>query len=87
MSRPTDKVTIPEVLGRFVAYYKKPENKAWGPLHLVLEDGNIEDRHVNYCLEEAKKAGDEEGAFLARTLLKMTKSQRSRLPGAVREAI
>lgn len=74
-----DRPTIPEVLPLAQAYYAKPENCVGGNLHLVLEEGNVQDDHVRYCLERARGAGDEDGVMLAGMLLKMTKTQRPKL--------
>ncbi len=75
-----DKPTIPEVIARFAAYYARPENRAWGSLHLVLDDGNVMDQHVAFCQQIALERGDQDGAELAAILKQMSKSQRIRLP-------
>ena len=59
-------------------------NCAGGELHIVLDDGNIEDSNINWCLnnsiakisdEEEKKVYDE----CAELLLKLSYSSRKRL--------
>lgn len=67
----------PELLARFRAYYLK--HPTWGSLHVVLDDDNLHDAHVAYCLDWAEGIGDEEGAALARILLPMSRSQRGRI--------
>lgn len=81
----TDKPTIPEVVGRFAEYFSLPENGAWGSLHNVLDDGNVSDSNVEYCLENAIERGDHEGTELAELLLQMSRTQRIKLPFAVRD--
>lgn len=76
-----NKPTIPEVLLRFRSYYER--NRAWGSLHVVLDDGNVADDHVRSCEQYAKENGDTEGATLAAILLTMSKTQRLKLPNAV----
>jgi hypothetical protein len=76
------KPTIPDVVERFAAYYAK--NLAWGSLHIVLDDGNVEDSSVKFCIENAQERGDVEGKGLAEILLQMSKTQRAKLPSAVR---
>jgi hypothetical protein len=71
------KPTIPEVLDEFREYLRK--NPVWGSLHIVLDDGNVGDDHVRYCLEQARAIGDDEGASLAEILLRMSKTQRIKL--------
>ncbi len=72
------KPTIPEVLDRFVAYLNA--HGAWGSLHVVLDDGNVHDDHVRGCIEWATEQGDEEGRQLGEILLKMSVTQRKKLP-------
>ncbi len=76
-------ITIPNVIERFAAYYEKHE--AWGSLHIVLEDNNVQDSSVEHCIEWAKEKGDTEGEELGRILLLMSKSQRGRLHRKVEE--
>lgn len=75
---------IPEVLPLLKEYRKK---YPWcgGPLHIVLDDGNFETDHVQYCLDEAKRTEDAEGISLAEKMLLMTKTQRSKLYYLARE--
>lgn len=73
------KPSIPEVIERFRAYHQKPENGAWGSLHIVLEDSNAEDSSVQFCVGYAEESGDTEGAELAKILLKMSRTQRLKI--------
>lgn len=73
-----DRPTItPELVDRFAAYYA--EHLAWGALHIVLDDANLSDSSVDYCIEWAVAQGDTEGEALARILRGLTRSQRFRL--------
>jgi len=47
-----------------------------GSLHIVLDDGNIEDADVRFCVEEAIKLNDRAGELLGRILLRMSRTQR-----------
>lgn len=78
------KPTIPDVVGRFSDYLKIPGNGSWGSLHIVLDDGNIGNDHVLYCIGCAEENGDGEGRELGLILLSMSKTQRKKLPDAVR---
>lgn len=75
MSKPT----VPEVLPFIQEYYRKPENCVGGNLHIVLEDSNVEDIHVKYCLKQAKAEHDKDGVRIAELLLQMSKTQRRKL--------
>lgn len=77
MTAPSAKITVPEVVDRFREYYLS--NPAWGSLHIVLEDDNVLDHHVEWCIEYAEKEGDVEGMELAKILLTMSKSQRLKI--------
>ena len=72
------RLTIPDVLHEFRAYPLKDE--AWGSLHNVMEDGNVDDDSVYWCYRHAKKVGDKAGQRLAGLLLNLTKTQRRKLP-------
>jgi hypothetical protein len=71
--------TVPEVIGIVRDYYAKPGNSMGGSLHLVLEDGNIDDDSVRFCLQWAIEKGDQDGIGLAGMLLTMTRTQRKKL--------
>lgn len=45
-------------------------------LHILLDDQNIDDSHVIFCLEEALKNNHEDCIRLSIMLLKMSKTQR-----------
>ena len=79
MSKPSALITVPEVIDLFKAYYARPGNGVWGSLHIVLDDGNLEDSSVEFCLKYAEEKGDTEGAELARILLKLSISQRKKI--------
>lgn len=65
------------LLDRFFSYYV--QHPTWGSLHVVLDDGNVEDSAVNVSLKHAREHGDDEGAVLAEALLAMSWRQRARL--------
>lgn len=71
--------TVPEVWPLVRAYYAIDGNSVGGNLHIVLEDGNIKDDDVQWCLDNARERGDASGVELAELLLKMTKTQRTKL--------
>ena len=75
----TGKPTIPEVIPALKEYYHTEGNAAGGSLHAVLEDGNLRDCDVKYCIEYAKERGDLAGVSLGETLLKMSRTQRNKL--------
>lgn len=76
---PSPKPTLPDVIPLVRAYYAKPGNSAGGSLHIVLDDGNVSDAHIRFCMDEAQKNGDEDGVILARLLLSLSKTQRRKL--------
>lgn len=73
------KPTVPEVLLLVREYLAKGGNSAGGSLHIVLEDGNVEDCHVEFCLGFAKERGDVDGERIAGLLLQMSRTQRRKL--------
>jgi len=85
--RAPDRPTVPEVWPMVRWYQELPSrlcangqsNLAGGSLHIVLDDYNVKDGDVRYCMESAAKNGDVAGFFLAWTLLTMSLTQRRKL--------
>lgn len=50
-------------------------------LHIVIEDYNLEDSHVNFCLEEARKTNHLDCLIVASALKDMTVEERWKLTG------
>lgn len=72
-----NKPTVPEVLPLVWEFAKK--NPVGGVLHIVLDDGNVADHDVEWCVERAYEEGDDAGARLGVILLKMSKTQRKKI--------
>lgn len=70
------KPTVPEVLPFVRELYA--EHAAGGCLHIVLDDGNLEDHCVRFCIEDAEQRSPE-WADLCRVILRMSKTQRTKL--------
>lgn len=77
MTAPSATIQVPDVIERFKAYWL--DNPAWGSLHIVLDDFNVHDHHVEHCIQYAIEKGDEEGEELGKILLQMSKSQRLKI--------
>ena len=71
------KPTVPEVRPLVVALYKR--NQVGCCLHIVLDDGNVHDDHVQFCIDLAKTKGHEDCLALAKLLLRMSRTQRNKL--------
>lgn len=67
----------PGLLDRFRAYHA--DNIVWGSLHAVLEDWNLADEHIKWCVRWAHERGDTEGVMLGAVLLGLTKTQRGKV--------
>ena len=81
MSENRCKPTLPEVIPQIDAYYRKPGNGAGGSLHIVLDDGNVRDQDIQFCLNLARSKSDFDGIAIAEILMLMSKTQRSKLAG------
>lgn len=73
----SQKPSIVDVLPLVERYYES--NPTGGYLHIVLDDGDVSDDSVRYCLNQAIDAGDLDAENIAKTLLKMSKTQRIKL--------
>lgn len=78
------RITIPTVLAQFVSYYKS--HPAWGVLHIVLDESNVEDATIRWVVSQSLVERDAEGRKLALYLLQMSRTQRLVLPARVRAA-
>lgn len=75
--RASHKYTVGELLPEVRALYKR--SPVGCCLHIVLDDGNVKDRHVQFCIDYAVEKGHAECEALARKLLTMTPTQRHKL--------
>jgi hypothetical protein len=71
--------TTLEVATLVSAYYALPGNNVGGNFYLVLENQNVSERDIQFCIEQATALGDEAGVKLGEKLLGMTKTQRLKL--------
>ncbi len=71
------KPTIPQVLPLVRALYRR--NGAGCCLHIVLDDSNIHDSHVDFCIAQASASNHDDCLELGRQLRLMSKTQRSKL--------
>ena len=70
-----DKLTVDAIMPQIWAYMDAPGNGVGGSLHIVLDDGNHDKRHIQWCIDYAEERKDAEGARIGRLLLGMTKTQ------------
>lgn len=77
--RPPWRPNVPAVLPEARAYLAQPGNDAGGHLHLVLDDANLEDTTILWCIHAAAHANDAAGAHLGMRLLELTRTQRRKL--------
>lgn len=71
------KPTIPEVLPLARAVYVK--SSVGCCLHIVLDDGNVDNGSVAHCMEWAREQGHPDCLELAELLATMSKTQRRKL--------
>lgn len=74
-----DKPTVPEVRPLVKALFASEHGSVGGCLHIVLDDGNVQDHDVQFCLDYAKEQGCQQCMELAAILLKMSRTQRLKL--------
>lgn len=74
---PPKRPTVPEVLPMIQGLFAR--HAAGCCLHSVLEEGNVRDADVDFCIAWAEKAGHVVCADLGRTLRRMSKTQRGKL--------
>ena len=70
---------LDEIHGAVTHYYRRPGNEVGGPLHLVLDDYNLDDASIDFCIEAAAERGDDAGVALGRAIRNLTRRQRRAL--------
>jgi hypothetical protein len=58
-----------------------PGRPTGGSLHIVLDDGNVDDRSVWFCYGYAAALNDEPGVAIARALIPLTEDERREVAG------
>lgn len=76
------RITVRDALPLVRRYYALPGNSNGGALHIVLEDYNVQDSNIDFCLKWAEENSDHAGQALALVLRRMSKTQRRKLAGA-----
>lgn len=79
--------TTDHVTKLVAAYYTKPGNTCGGHCHIVLDDDNVGDDHVAWCLAQCEEHGDHDGAALMRLFADMSKTQRKRTCRSFRDLL
>lgn len=59
---------------RLISYGKR--ELGWGNLHIAMEDGNLEDSHLDACMAFAFEEGDADGLLLAYGLRQLPEEDR-----------
>lgn len=74
-----DRPKVPEVLVLARALYSTYEGGAGCCLHIALDDGNLEDSSLEWCLKYARERGHEFCVDLAEKMLRMSGTQRGKV--------
>lgn len=71
------KPTVPDVLPLVRDVYQR--NALGCCLHILTDDGNMEESHGQFCLGQARKAGHADCIAAAEALVQMSKTQRKKI--------
>jgi len=66
-------------------YYQTPGNETGGSLHIILDDGNVEDGNLWFCLSECVNKRDFDGVWICSMLLRWPIKEREELYGRYQE--
>lgn len=75
------KPSVPDIAPWCAALYASENGGAGCCLHITLDDNNIEDHSVEFCIQTAVEIEHWHCAMLARALRSMSKTQRTKLAG------
>ncbi len=78
-------LSLAAVVPKFAAYHI--ENADWGPLHIVMEDGNVDAASIVFCMNESIRLNDRKARLLCHLLIILSKTQRKKLPHEVRRYV
>ena len=83
--KPANRPTVRDVVPLVEAFYGLPGCGVGGALHIVLDDANLDDDSIQWCMDTADEHWSQEpecAKLLGRILLQMTKTQRRKLADA-----
>ena len=72
-------ITVPLLVSKCIDYYNLEGNLNGGNFHIVLEDNNIEKKHIQFCINVCKLTNDLPGLELGELLLAASKTQLKKL--------
>ncbi len=81
MTSPQNLYTIPQVLPEIQKFFE--ETEAGCCLHTVLDDGNVRDSNVIWCINFAQELKHKECERIGRILFIMSRTQRKKIAGQV----
>ena len=68
-----------EILKLIKDYYSKEGNAVGGSLHMVLDDGNLDNSDIQFAINYAKKEMDCDGIKIGEILLSLSKGERKKI--------
>ena len=77
VNKPNTRPIVPEVLPLVRAIYA--QHCAGCCLHILTDDGNVEDSDVAYCLQQARESKHADCIRAAELLMQMTHTQRRKI--------
>jgi hypothetical protein len=70
-------LAVAERLRRLI--YARPDGGAGCCWHILLDDSNVDDENVNFCVDLAKQRGHDDCIALGYLVVRMSKTQRKKL--------
>ena len=68
-----------EILDLIKDYYSKDGNGTGGNLHITLDDWNLEDSNIKFCIKLSEKNKDKDGINIGNKLLALSKIRREKI--------
>jgi hypothetical protein len=79
MSDSADQPTVHHVAEKLRAYRMIDGNYVGGVVHIVVDDGNVEQAHADWCLDQARANGDPADVDIATLITDLSDAQRREL--------
>lgn len=66
-------MTLDDMIAR---YYAKDGNGVGGNLHVILDDGNVNNEHIDFCRKQCARNGDVDGLAILDVIAAMPEEDR-----------
>ena len=71
--------TVKHLIDLIREYYKIDGNSVGGNLHTVIDDGNLKDKNIDFCIKCCTQSNDIKGLEICNIFKSLSKTQRKKV--------